>query len=89
MRETMDLPRSLTGEGVRDTLRAIARRVGAKPQRCSTTARTPAGTWQATCPCCGMTAHRFKKPKRLDGWFCRRCGRTNGKLVWVRKEGVS
>ncbi|MFN8111532.1 MAG: DUF4910 domain-containing protein, partial [Thermoleophilia bacterium] len=27
MRETMDLPRSLTGEGVRDTLRAIARRV--------------------------------------------------------------
>jgi len=77
------------GNGYNHRWRSVARRIGAKPQRCSRTARTPAGAWQAICPSCGVTAHRYQRPKRLDGWFYQRCGRTNGKLVWLRKEGVS
>jgi predicted SprT family Zn-dependent metalloprotease len=76
------------GHGHGPVWRAAARRIGAKPVRCSTTAKVPAGTWQATCGGCSRISHRYRRPKRLDGWFCRRCGRTNGRLIWLRKENL-
>jgi hypothetical protein len=44
----------------------------------------PSGPWQARCGCCGTLHHRFRRPKRLIGWYCRRCGVERGSLVWAR-----
>lgn len=48
----------------------------------------PPGRWQATCPGCHATSRRYKAPKRLDGWHCRKCGRTSGALTWVDTKAV-
>jgi hypothetical protein len=53
--------------------RAIAVRLGATPRACDVsmdTVVTP-GIWQATCPSCGKTFHRYKTPKTLTGYRCR------------------
>jgi predicted SprT family Zn-dependent metalloprotease len=55
--------------------------VGARPQRCGQ-AGMPAGKWQARCGECGQQFHRHRRPKRLEGWFCRSCGPERGQLVW-------
>lgn len=55
--------------------------IGAKPVRCSH-ADMPAGRWHAQCGCCGSRYHRHRKPKRLQGWYCRSCGLEKGPLVW-------
>ena len=55
--------------------------IGAKPERCGN-ADMPEGRWQASCKACGGHFNRHRKPRRLTGWFCRRCGPEAGKLVW-------
>lgn len=55
--------------------------IGARPQRCGQ-ADMPAGAWQAHCPTCGQLYNRHRKPKRMRGWHCPRCGSERGKLYW-------
>jgi predicted SprT family Zn-dependent metalloprotease len=55
--------------------------IGARPLRCGL-ADMPPGRWQASCGGCGKRFHRYRKPKRLSGWFCRGCGSERGQLVW-------
>jgi predicted SprT family Zn-dependent metalloprotease len=51
----------------------VAMRLGATPRACETTATAiiQPGDWQATCPACQKTFHRFKRPKSLTGYRCR------------------
>lgn len=56
--------------------------VGARPERLSCEAAMPEGRWRARCGGCGMLHHRHRRPKRLHGWFCCRCGPQHGKLAW-------
>jgi predicted SprT family Zn-dependent metalloprotease len=60
--------------------RAKAIECGAKPNRCSSTATMPKGSWVATCNGCNREHTMHRKPKYADGYSCRRCGRHRGKL---------
>jgi predicted SprT family Zn-dependent metalloprotease len=55
--------------------------IGAKPERCGQ-ADMPSGRWRARCGNCGQVFARHRRPKRLQGWFCRTCGPQNGGLAW-------
>jgi predicted SprT family Zn-dependent metalloprotease len=70
------------GHGHDAAWRAMCQRVGARPERLSFEAVMPEGRWQAVCPGCGLRHHRYRRPKRMKGWFCARCGRERGKLAW-------
>jgi len=61
----------------------VARQMGYTGERTCGDVPQAAGRWQATCPGCGRTAHRYRTPKRLDGWHCRKCGRSRGALTWI------
>jgi predicted SprT family Zn-dependent metalloprotease len=53
--------------------KAVAVRLGAIPRACDDsheTVVTP-GDWQATCPSCAKTYHRYRRPKSLSGYRCR------------------
>jgi predicted SprT family Zn-dependent metalloprotease len=56
--------------------------IGARPVRCGQ-ANMPAGRWQAQCGTCGKGFHRYRKPKRMKGWFCGGCGPQRGQLAWT------
>jgi len=62
--------------------KAMCLRVGARPERLSFEAVMPAGRWRAKCNCCGALHHRHRRPKRMTGWWCCRCGRERGRLSW-------
>ncbi len=70
------------GHGHDSAWKAMCLRVGAKPERLSNEPDMPQGRWQATCNSCGTRHHKHRKPKRMKGWFCRRCGPDRGALVW-------
>lgn len=73
------------GHGHDATWRAKAVEVGARPERCSRAEiAMPAGRWAATCGGCNAVFRRHRRPKRLAGWHCRRCGRERGRLAWTR-----
>ncbi len=69
------------GHGHDAVWKAKAVEVGARPERCGR-ADMPEGRWRARCGGCGASFHRHRRPKRLRGWFCRRCGPERGGLVW-------
>jgi predicted SprT family Zn-dependent metalloprotease len=69
------------GHGHDAAWKAKCLEVGAKPQRCGQ-ADMPPGHWQAHCGNCGEHFTRYRRPKRLRGWFCRACGPDRGKLTW-------
>jgi predicted SprT family Zn-dependent metalloprotease len=71
------------GHGHDRAWRAMCVRVGCRPVRCGE-ADMPEGRWRATCGGCGATFRRHRRPRRLTGWNCRRCGRERGRLAWVR-----
>ncbi|MFO0919494.1 MAG: SprT-like domain-containing protein [Planctomycetaceae bacterium] len=53
--------------------KAVALRIGATPRACDTsqdTIVTP-GDWQATCPACRKSYHRYRRPQSLAGYRCR------------------
>ena len=53
--------------------KAVAIRLGATPRACDDsheTVVTP-GDWQATCPTCTKTFHRYRRPTSLSGYRCR------------------
>lgn len=64
-----------------DVWKAKCREIGAKPERYGE-ANMPHGRWRARCGCCGKDFHRFRRPKRLQGWYCLSCGFELGALVW-------
>jgi predicted SprT family Zn-dependent metalloprotease len=53
--------------------KATAARLGATPRACDNSheAIVQPGDWQATCPTCKRTIHRYKRPKSLSGYRCR------------------
>jgi predicted SprT family Zn-dependent metalloprotease len=53
--------------------KAVALRLGATPHACekSQTAIVKPGDWQAACPACHKTYHRYKRPRSLSGYRCR------------------
>ena len=53
--------------------KAIAVRLGATPRACETsgTAIMQPGDWEAQCPDCKKTFHRYRRPKRSSRYFCR------------------
>lgn len=60
----------------------ICRGIGARPERLSDEAEMPPGRWQAVCAGCGTIHHKYRKPKHMRGWHCRRCGPDLGRLNW-------
>jgi predicted SprT family Zn-dependent metalloprotease len=85
IRETLlhEIPHALVGRGHgHDAVwKAMCGRVGCKPERCGD-ADMPQGRWRAECGSCGRRLHRHRRPRRMEGWFCRRCGRERGVLAW-------
>lgn len=70
------------GHGHDAVWKAMCLRVGAKPERLSNEPDMPQGRWQATCYGCGRRHHKHRRPKRMKGWFCCRCGPNRGALTW-------
>jgi len=58
--------------------KAIAIRLGATPRACESASNVvlQPGDWQATCPSCQKTFHRYKRPKTLNGYRCRCAARS-------------
>jgi predicted SprT family Zn-dependent metalloprotease len=69
--------------------KAACRRVGARPERCDRSAAMPRGRWQATCPRCGQSFHRHRRPLRDRAYCCRRCGREAGRLTFELAAGAA
>jgi predicted SprT family Zn-dependent metalloprotease len=69
------------GHGHDAVWRRKCREIGALPLRCGQ-ADMPDGRWRARCGSCGKGFHRYRKPKRMEGWFCRGCGPERGQLAW-------
>ncbi len=63
--------------------------VGARPERLSFEADMPEGRWQARCGCCGLLHHKHRRPKRMIGWFCCRCGPVRGRLAWAVQPALA
>lgn len=61
---------------------AIAVRLGASPEACDQSPETAVqpGDWQATCPACKKTYHRYKRPASLSGYTC--CCQSRSPLVF-------
>ena len=53
--------------------KAVAQRLGATPKACAAVEEIVAmpGDWQATCPACQKTFHKYKRPRVLTGYRCR------------------
>jgi predicted SprT family Zn-dependent metalloprotease len=70
-----EIAHAIVGPGVGHgpAWKVAAMRLGATPRACETTATAiiQPGDWQATCPACQKTFHRFKRPKSLTGYRCR------------------
>jgi len=75
------------GRGHGPIWKAMARRVGCRPERCAR-AEMPAGRWRAECPGCMRSFTRHQRPKKMTGWYCRACGREKGRLEWQMGEGT-
>jgi predicted SprT family Zn-dependent metalloprotease len=69
------------GHGHGPAWKRKCREIGARPVRCGQ-ADMPAGRWRARCEGCGKRFHRYRKPKRMKGWFCLGCGPERGRLAW-------
>lgn len=72
------------GKGHGEAWQAMARRVGANPERVNLTATVPPGDWVATCPSCGRTFDRCRRPRRR--YWCRPCGPEKGPLTFTRRS---
>jgi predicted SprT family Zn-dependent metalloprotease len=69
------------GHGHGRRWREKCREIGARPERCGQ-AVMPPGRWRARCGWCGKDFHRYRRPKRLRGWYCPDCGLVRGRLTW-------
>ncbi len=62
---------------------AMCRRTGASPKPCRVV-RMPPGKWRTLCPGCRTEFSRYRRPKRMSGWYCRGCGPERGRLIWQK-----
>lgn len=71
-----------------DRWKQVCCQIGARPIACYDVAviAMPKGKWQATCPSCRKVFDKQRKPKYVDGMYCVRCGRENGKLQFKEVE---
>ena len=85
VRDTLlhEIAHALVGPGhAHDAVwKAKCAEVGAKPERCGQ-ADMPEGRWKSSCGGCGQAFSRHRRPSRLTGWHCRKCGPERGNLVW-------
>ncbi len=53
--------------------KAVAVRLGATPRACESSPEVALqpGDWQATCPACGKTYHRYRRPQTGARYLCR------------------
>ncbi len=53
--------------------KAVAARLGAIPRACDASGRAVVepGDWRATCPACGKTFHRYRRPMSAGAYRCR------------------
>ncbi len=60
------------GHGHDNTWKVVAMRLGATPRACDDSIETvqKPGDWQAKCSCCQRVWNKYRRPKRLTGWFC-------------------
>lgn len=63
--------------------RAVCVKIGAAPKRLDRDSQMPKGRWLATCPGCGDTHTRFRRPARSRTYICRACGPDKGKLRFL------
>jgi predicted SprT family Zn-dependent metalloprotease len=76
------------GHGHDSAWQAKCREIGARPEACyGDDVEMPRGRWRARCPGCATEFDRHRRPKRAQGWFCRPCGPTAGKLKWDDAKG--
>lgn len=68
--------------GHNDVWKRMCLRVGCLPKACDNSAILPQGAWQARCPDCMTLFHRHRKPVRLSGLYCKRCGPVKGRLLF-------
>ena len=66
---------------------AVARRIGCNGRRCGE-ADMPEGAWRAVCGGCSRAYSRHRRPKTMTGWYCKKCGGTEGALTWARAGTV-
>jgi len=71
-----------TEHGHDSVWKAMAKEVGASPNRTTKNVTMPLGKWQATCGGCGLLFSRHRRPKYPDGNNCRRCGPDLGGLLY-------
>lgn len=74
------------GHGHGPQWKAMARRVGANPDRVNHTATMPPGDWVAVCPNCNRRFECFRRPRRRC--WCRPCGPDLGALTFSRRSAT-
>jgi len=76
-----------TGHGHDAIWKAKCLEVDANPERCyGDEIDMPKGRWRATCPGCGQEFHRHRRPRILQGWHHKECGKDRGTLSWARVD---
>jgi predicted SprT family Zn-dependent metalloprotease len=83
VRETVlhEIAHALAGEkaGHGPRWKAMCVRVGCKPERCDRgEAKMPGGRWAGSCPSCGKTYSRHRRPEKAARYWCRPCGPARG-----------
>lgn len=75
-----EIAHALAGSAARHgpVWKAIAIRLGAIPRACDTSgeAAMKPGDWQASCPACKKSFHRYKRPVSINGYRCRCAARS-------------
>lgn len=79
-----EISHALVGRGHRhdDVWKAKAIEIGATPKACADVPRTEKGAKYTAACTCGVPHFKYRKPKRLTGWYCVRAGRKAGELTW-------
>ena len=72
-----------------DVWKKMCVRVGCLPKACDETAILPKGAWQARCPGCMTLFNRHRKPARLTGLYCKKCGPHKGMLLFAQIKKAS
>jgi len=81
-----EIAHALAGPGVHHgpKWKAIARQIGARPERCYDADKVtmPKGKYEATCPTCKKTFHKHRRPKAGRIRYCAKCGSDKGRLTF-------
>ncbi len=75
--------------GHNDVWKDMCEKIGCSPKACDNTASLPAGIWQARCAGCFTLFNRHRKPARIAGLYCKKCGPARGRLLFNKvKKGT-